>query len=340
MSNGINIEIVNKVHSLRGWDELVENTNDPFPMMLSGWWNVLNEVFAVHPLYLRAIRNSQLLGVMALYHSRSLIAGNVLRGMDGTISECENVSRDLYDFALKWAKMNRVSYCQFRCGVKGIDRAREEPRVHTKVALHNGIDMLWDKLSSNTRRKIRKAGKQDLKIKVTELVPREFYRIYLQRQRDLGTPAPTYNLFDSMNIHLNEHLTFLSVIRKGVLVGGAVLLRAGDNWLNLYVAVEPLAQRDYASYCLYWGMIEHVAQEGGRILDLGRSRPNSGTHQFKLQFASEDLIQNYTFIPVCGNVPERSMDHSAGIKHEVWKQVPLFIASPLGRHLRRTIPFA
>ena len=135
-------------------------------------------------------------------------------------------------------------------------------------------------------------------------------------------------------------LVFLAVKRGQELLGGAVQLCAGSVWLNLYTAVEPEAQRDYASYLLYWNMIEHAVAEGGTILDLGRSRPESGTHRFKLQWASDDLIRQYTLIPVCGKIPAVSLDKSAGFKHEIWKRLPLQIAGPAGGFLRRSIPFA
>ena len=340
MSDWIEIQEVDDPAQVNDWDELVDSSPEPNPMMLAGWHGILKSVFAVRPLYLRAVHKDQSLGVMALYHARSLLAGNVLRGMDGTTATRKNGNSELIAKAMSWAKKHGVAYCQFRCPVAGITDARVELKVHTRVALANGASAIWNRISSNTRRKVRKAGKLGYEVITSEHIPSEFATIYLRRQRDLGTPSPQANLFQAMNEHLSGRLVFLAVKRGQELLGGAVLLCAGSVWLNLYTAVEPEAQLDYASYLLYWNMIEHAVAEGGTILDLGRSRPESGTHRFKLPWASDDLIRQYTLFPVCGKIPAVSLDKSAGFKHEIWKRLPLQIAGPAGGFLRRSIPFA
>ena len=148
MNDRIEIQEVDDPASIKDWDELVDLSSEPNPMMLAGWHGILKNVFSVRPLYLRAVDEDQSLGVMALYHARSLLAGNVLRGMDGTIAGREDTRIDLTGKAMSWAKKHGVAYCQFRCPVTGIAEARVELKVHTRVALENGASAIWNKISS------------------------------------------------------------------------------------------------------------------------------------------------------------------------------------------------
>ncbi len=337
------LEVVPNAAADRSWDALVDTAAEAKPMLLSGWQAVLRDGFNVEPVYLQAKRDGDLVGVMALYHSRSWLGGNVLYGMDGTLVAIDDpAAQTLLNAALDWARRRRVQHCQFR----GLDcsellpSARVELKTFTGLRLPDSTNPVWEALSSNTRRKVRKALKEGYRIELQPSIPTAFQPIYFRRQRDLGTPAPGPQLFAAMNAHLADRLSFLALNRDGRLIGGAVMLRAGKSWLNLYVAVENEGQQQYGSYLLYWSQIELAIRRCFQALDFGRSREGSGTHRFKLQWASQDWRRPTTLVPLGVPLPAASLDKSSGWKHALWRQLPLPIARPLGARLRRALPFA
>jgi len=262
--------------------------------------------------------------------------------MDGTlVANDEACAQALLNAALDWAQCHGVQHCQFR----GVDcaqlpSARVELKTFTGLRLPQSKEGIWEALSSNTRRKVRKAQKEGYGVELQPSIPTDFQPIYFRRQRDLGTPAPGPQLFAAMNTHLADRLSFLALKRDGRLIGGAVMLRAGKSWLNLYVAVESEGQQQYGSYLLYWSQIEMAVAQGLQTLDFGRSREGSGPHRFKLQWASQDWRRPTTLVPLGVPLPVASLDQSGGWKHKLWRQLPMPIARPLGARLRRALPFA
>jgi len=324
------------------WDKIVTTAPIPNPMLLAGWKAVLANAFSVCPLYLTARQGESIQAVMPLYHSRSFWTGDSLQSMDGAIA-CkageQNAEMTLVEYAMDWGNNRNIGYLFLRGYVPDTANNRTTRVLHTEISLLDGSEAVWKQLASNTKRKIRKACKNGYTISHDSQISEEFYPVFARRQRDLGTPTFGISHFREINKHLSKNLFFISCTFNGMMVGGAVLFNAGNRWLNLYLAVNREAQRDYASYLLYWDMIEFCSFQGASTLDLGRSITGSGTHHFKQQWASMDREQPYALLPLHKEIPAGLFKLSFGIKHGIWKKLPLCVAQPIGRRLRRAIPF-
>jgi hypothetical protein len=91
---------------------------------------------------------------------------------------------------------------------------------------------------------------------------------------------------------------------------------------------------------LYWAMIERAIAEGATVFDFGRSSPESGTHQFKLQWGAieQPLCWEYLLLSRA-DVPDQG---PANPKFErairLWQSLPLPVANVLGPRIARHLP--
>ncbi len=187
--------------------------------------------------------------------------------------------------------------------------------------------------SSNLRRKIRKAGRNRLRL-VENRDIREFYGIWAARMRELGTPVIPVEFLLNMKTCLHDRMTLLCVRREEEILGGCVLVSFGRTTFMLHAgALKPYFSL-YPNNLLYHGMFLYAMKKGRRRFDMGRSQPNSGNERFKLQFGGELApLYSYNFQGGGDNPTARRM--FAGI----WREMPPGLANSLGPTIRRYIPY-
>jgi hypothetical protein len=102
--------------------------------------------------------------------------------------------------------------------------------------------------------------------------------------------------------------------------------------------------RDYNALCpnhlLYWSIIQFAAAKGHAVLDFGRSTPGEGTFKFKEQWGARPLPLHWEYVLAEGtpmpDVSPANPKFQAAI--EIWKRLPLPLATRIGPHVVRGIP--
>lgn len=338
--------IVRETEDCSGWQALVDNSQHAGPMHLPGWRQVLATAFAVRPCFLEArTTGGELAGILPLYESRSWLRGRELISMDGgALSENSHIAEALYQAAVE--RMNRAGLDRLR--VRGaspfpIDGAPYRIAINSRLDLATGEPAIWQSLSSNLRRKVRKAEKNGFSIEERNVFAADFYPVYARNQRDLGTPTPPRKFFAAMERFLAPQLRFFAVIYTGRLVGGMVAVSHRLGWTSLYVAVDRRLLPLYPTYLLYWQAIRQACAEQQRYFDLGRSRTLSGNHMFKRQWGALDHPVEYRLIErtaKLGSPPAvAETEPHDGLATRIWQKLPLILANRAGPLLRRQIPF-
>lgn len=89
----------------------------------------------------------------------------------------------------------------------------------------------------------------------------------------------------------NEHLTVFLAETKGELAAGLVISMLGDTPIYLLGASNEAGRRTNASYLLQWWVIQHAAELGFRMYDLGGTdaERNPGVHRFKVRMGGEAI---------------------------------------------------
>lgn len=338
----MNITIIGP-ERLGAWQEYIDHHLDADPFSHAGWYRVLEKCFTVEPLYFVAEEAERITGVLPAYKTRSAVMGAHIAAMEGgAIADSGEVARALEDAAEIERDKSGTGYFLLRKGDR--DGGCKIRMVRTVVDLQQGAGSVWDAISSNTRRKIRKAEKNGYSIEQDDGAVDRFYEIYAGNVRDLGTPVMGQCFMRAVADHLPDQMRLLTVSRGGRMVGGMMAFVNKGKWSSSYVAMERRELGGYPTYLLYWRAIEEASGGGAARLDLGRSAPEEGTHKFKRQWAGEDHYYDHIYLYADGADKRAARTASAArggktMKQRLWSRMPLFAANMIGPMIRRSLPF-
>ena len=109
----------------------------------------------------------------------------------------------------------------------------------------------------------------------------DFYKVYVRRIKQLGSPSPSLDFFAAFFRHLPENSFLLTVLDKATeqVVGGMLLLTSPGNSTLYYPYGANLVEYNhcYLNNFMYWEAVRYGIRQGLKFLDLGRSPAGSGT---------------------------------------------------------------
>jgi len=178
------------------------------------------------------------------------------------------------------------------------DQELQEPGWHAQ--LHNvtftlplgaGEEQVLAMSSSSNRNHVRKAYKNNWFTASFDSEHLEaFYRVYVRRMKQLGSPAPDIQFFYAFFQYLPEHAFLLTVLERetGAVVGGMLLVASpGDGTLYYPYGANLIEYNSkYLNNFMYWEAIKFGISKGLKYLDLGRSPLGSGTYRYKEQWGA------------------------------------------------------
>jgi FemAB-related protein (PEP-CTERM system-associated) len=357
------------------WDAFVASHPEATGYHLWAWRRVFERAFGHETCYLAARRDGALVGVLPLVAFRSWFFGRFMvslpfvnyggvlaampndqvrsdvptavgvgsrkLGVDAGL-ETRAITDALVDAATRAARERGCKHLELRHTSRQLpDLPLKQHKVAMNLALETDVTKAWEQLDRKVRNQVRKAQKSEL---VSVVGGRglldEFYGIFAVNMRDLGTPVYGRAFFDRV---LEE---FPETARVHVVRKGDVPVASGITYAHRDTIEVPWASslRQYRALCpnnlLYWSIIEHAVTSGFRTLDFGRSTPNEGTYEFKRQWGAvpSPLFWEYALVSA-----DSMPDHSpANPKFksaiELWKRLPVPVATAIGPHIVRSIP--
>lgn len=191
---------------------------------------------------------------------------------------------------------------------------------------------------SSNRNHIRKVYKNDwfdVSFDVGHL--NDFYKVYVRRMKQLGSPSPDIGFFRNYFEQLPGHSHLLTVLDKqtGEVVGGMLLLTSPSNSTVYYPFGANLTEYNnkYLNNFMYWEAVRFGIRQGMSYLDLGRSPAGSGTYTYKEKWgAKPEQLRYYVYDGGAkgANPPDKE---SLSLFVELWKKTPDFITGPIGKRL-------
>lgn len=199
---------------------------------------------------------------------------------------------------------------------------------------------MWDRLklfSSKTRGHIRKAEKECFSIFYSHSVE-DFYEVYSEHMRDLGSPAHSLQFLKSL-LELCKEAKLILIKKKDEVIGGSIISTLDKVFSPLMTTVSKRYSKQCANYDLYWFMIREAILGGFHIFDFGRSRKGSNNEVFKMNW-------NPTVVPIYYNylmrfdrkppfVDPRNPRYRVPI--EIWKRLPLALTRRIGSSIIKGI---
>jgi len=211
------------------------------------------------------------------------------------------------------------------------DTGADITKVSSLMPLPDNTKRLRETLSGNLRRKLHKAEKYGLEIKVGETgLLDAFFTNYVQKMHLLGSPAYGKKFFKTLmeSWQFGETKIFL-VLKEKKVIGTAFLQSYLGFYENTWFATDQEFFKYYVSDYLHDQMIKYAVVNGGKYYSFGRSTIGSGVYHYKNHWPVEDL-PIYQF-----------GENSRLKKHpefgNLWKIIPRFIIQPLGSYLIKHI---
>lgn len=330
------------------WDKFILSIPSPVPFSFNpSYFDFYRVYFYWEPLYFLWYHEEKLIGLFPLvYTGKAFVSlphfsyGGLLfkepfSEMVSAIQQLVTVVDDerpgagfyRYDSPSKELIENRNF--QSTLFLRGLYPPGERPEIEktvTYMELHGTVDELGLRLSSNLRRKIRKAEKSGIIFREggKELLE-DFYNVYVRKMHQLGSPAYGKGFFKTFfQQPLEEGSRFFVGYFDGRPVGGSLLLSYRGFFESAWFATDVLFQKYYISDGLHWSMIQYALKAGGRIYSMGRSTKNGSVFVYKNHWPVKN---SPLFIYNTSNKPSV---RDFAVLPKIWKYIPFPVAKRLG----------
>ncbi len=313
-----------------------------------GWLAVFEQGLQHTAYALEAVADEETRGFLALCYVRSVLFGRYLVGLPylntgGALADDEATQHLLLNRALELADELKVRHLELR---------HEQPvrfpalngsyvgKVHMRLALPSFPGPLWEGLSGKVRNQVRKGEKNGLKVAwgSEELLP-EFYAVFSQNMRDLGTPVYSQALFQNILRQFPGDAE-LCVVRAGYYpLAGALLLHGR----GISEVASASALRAYNHICanmlLYWNLLDRAIQRGQDVFDFGRCTVNGSLYRFKKQWGARPEPDTWQYYLRKGR-PDELRKENPGYQRliRIWQRLPVGITRLIGPAIVRGIP--
>jgi serine/alanine adding enzyme len=339
---------VSKANGMEGeWDAFVEHHDATHFFHLFGYRDVVEKAFGHHSHYLAAREGGHIVGILPLFVVKSWLFGRTLVSLPyvdygGICAETGEAARVLFDAAMDRAQGEHVQQIELRQQhTSGLDLPTWGEKVNSVLPLDGGAEVVWKRLRAKVRNQVRKAERAGIVFEVGGVERLDdFYRVFAQNMRDLGTPVYSRTFFAHLLTQFCESTELLLVVRRGEVVGGGVAIYFKDSMEVPWASSRREAFRYCPNNMLYWGAISRACEKGLLRFHFGRSTRGSSSYRFKAQWGVEDRSLPYHLCPVDGGRVEeadpRRLKYRVGVW--MWKRMPVALATTVGPSIAKYIP--
>jgi FemAB-related protein (PEP-CTERM system-associated) len=165
----------------------------------------------------------------------------------------------------------------------------------------------------------------------------DFFRVYGESMRNLGSPVFPPRLFDAVLDRFGEDADIVTIFDGPNPVGGLLNLYFKGTVLPYWGGGTTAARDCFANELMYFETMCHASRRGCTRFDFGRSKVGSGNHSFKMNWGMEPEPLRYGIRTVPGAAPRDINPASPRnrLKVQAWKRLPLWVSNRLGPVLAR-----
>lgn len=238
--------------------------------------------------------------------------------------------------------------------------AERNDKVHMRLALPSDTATLMANFKSKLRSQIKKANENTFEIQfgTTELL-QDFYQVFAENMRDLGTPVYSKNLFrEILKAFPNNHLTQTTPTtitptphqHRGSAELCVVYLNATPAATALLIHHQGKTEVPSASALrrfnttgvnmwMYSKLLDRAIDRKSLWFDFGRSSVGSGTYKFKEQWGAKPHPATWQYYVRKGNPADMRPDSANKQKLiQLWQKLPVALTRWIGPPIVRGIP--
>jgi FemAB-related protein (PEP-CTERM system-associated) len=326
------------------WDAFVRNAPAATFFHRSAWRGLIENTLGHRCHYMYAERNGILTGILPLAEIRSRLFGHALISTPfcvygGIVASDPESEAQLTEAATGLADELRVDYLELR------DREPRHdgwPVKNLYVRFSKPIDpdgeANWKAISAKRRNMVRKGTGFGLQARHDGNID-EFYRVYSESVRNLGTPVLSRDYYSRLKQAFGDDWEITVITHEGQPVATAMNFYFRDE-VHPYYAGSVLRGRDLAANdFMYWALMERARERGARVFDFGRSKQGTGSGDFKKYWGFEPKPLPYAYHLVRArevpNISPTNRKYSLFIK--AWQRLPLPVSCAVGPWLARDL---
>jgi serine/alanine adding enzyme len=329
------------------WNRFVNRQDGACGYHLWGWRRVFSQAFGLETNYLACTDGGTIVGVLPIVRFDSRLFGRFAVSLPfvnygGVLAADDGAARLLLEHASAHARSNGAAHLELRHrDPRFSDLPVKRHKVAMRMHLEKCANIAWNILDRKVRNQIKKAQKSGLTASIggRELLD-EFYAVFAENKRDLGTPVYSRLFFDAILREFPES-TRIIIVRHGGAAAAAGLSYSHGNALEVPWAGSIKAYRSLCSNnLLYWTFIEHAIAQGFDVFDFGRSTPGEGTFNFKRQWGAEPSLLAWEYdLFGRSQLPNLSTTNAKfRLAIALWKRLPVRVTTLVGPAIVRAIP--
>lgn len=312
-----------------------------------GWRRVIEGAFGHQCLYLAARDDAQggaLAGVLPLVRVKSPLFGHYLVSMPflnyGGPLGSDAAVRALAAAAEAEAARSRAKLLELRSAVPlPIDMPVSHRKITVRLDLAATPELQFKQFDAKLRSQVRKPQKDGVTVRLGLDQMPQFYEVFAQHMRDLGTPVMSRRFFERIAETFADSAMLAVAYLEGQPVATGLGFRWGDDFEITWASSLLSAKKSAPNMLVYWEMIAECVRQGVRRFDFGRCTPGGGTHKFKLQWGGADAPLHWYQRAASADAKTPSPDDGAyAWGPRVWKRLPVAVANAVGPRVVKYIP--
>ena len=298
-----NLQIINPL-DFKNWDELLLNSQNPSFFHTSAWLRVLVESYKYNPFYFAIIKNDQFKVLIPMMEVSTV--GMRKRGVSLPFSDtCPIILDAGYSFnAVQkeihcFGKEKGWKYVEYRDDKYFSNDASPLVSFYNhSLILDNDPDLLFNNFNSVTRRNIRKAQRENLKIEIgdnPEFI-RNYYLLHCKTRKKHGIPPQPFYFFNNIYKHIIEKKmgTVFLVSLNNSFIAGMVFFHFAKEAIYKYGASIERYQSLRPNNLIMWEAVKFYSDKGYKSIDLGRTDiQHEGLRHFKNGWNTIETVRNY-----------------------------------------------
>lgn len=332
------------------WDAFVMASDFSACYHQIGWKEVIEKSFGHKAFYLISEDGSGgIEGILPLAQLKSRLFGNFLVSLPyfnyagACASNQESLNRLLSEAKLLATETNAEHVELRHTEHLYEDLPVKTTKVTMRLALSSGDpEALLKSFPSKLRSQIKRPQKEGMVAKIgREDELDNFYAVFSQNMRDLGTPVYARSFFKNILETFSETTWICTIFSKhgppiasGFLVGFKETIEIPwASSLRRYNSLSP-------NMLLYWSVLKFACERGYRFFDFGRSTPGEGTNRFKEQWGAQPVqLYWHYWLRNGGSLPElnpKNPKYQLAIR--IWKRLPVAVTRILGPVIVKSLP--
>lgn len=330
----------------KAWDQYVESNPDASLYHRSEWKKLIHDVFGHECFYFYASRKEEVVGILPLIRLNSRLFGDFMVSMPyfnsgGAIGNSLAIEQALMQAANTYAEKAGSTHIEYRDDIRRKELPARDEKVNMILSLPDSPDTLWKSFGSKLRSQIKRAQRENTHIEIAGIDNlSDFYTVFAEKMRDLGTPVYGKNFFKAILQRFEENSVIVVIHLNNKPVATAFLLGHKDTleipWASTIKEVNQLS----INMLLYWEVLKFAVKNKYRYFDFGRSSKNSSTFRFKQQWGAKpkNCYWHY-WLKDDAKMPSLNPNNPKyKLVIGLWKKLPIWMTKLIGPKIVKNLP--